>query len=257
MSYMYDNNSLKRLDDYDAALKHWASIKPLRGHNETDPKPIEKRNKMHATIRKLNDGSIACRLHRTAVVIYHPDNTITLNSYSSISTNEFASGLLPWDVSVNFIGGYARLGRWGDGHFYKLGSTIKLTNKDGWTVDNPQPWSVPVVDKVKAREALKTSRYSEFKLWWGMRDKMEGVNTAPAYRSYIHNGRNSAEMLAGGPEAWGEEDRAKTSQVYQWAGLRQQIQKDAEAISYQNKDYLVGWPEMASYIRALKKWGSS
>ena len=257
MSYMYDNTSLKRLDDYDAALKHWASIKPLRGHCENDPKPIEKRNKMHVTIRKLDDGSIACKLHHTDVVIYRPDNAITLNCYSSVSTNEFARRLLPWDVSANFIGGYARLAGWEDGHFYKLGSTIKLTNKDGWTVDNPQPWGVPVVDKVKAREALKTSRYSEFKSWWEMRDKMEGVNTAPAYMRYTYTRRDVAEMLASGPEAWGEVDRTRTSQLVDLAGLRQQIQKDAGAISYQNKDYLIGWLEMASYIRAVKKWGSS
>ena len=257
MAFMYDNSSLKRLDDYDAALKHWASIKPLRGHNETDPKPIEKRNKMHVTIRKLDDGSIACKLHHTDVVIYHPDSAVTLNCYSSVSTNEFAGSLLPHDVSANFTGGYARLGSWEDGRFYKIGSTIKISNRNGWTVDNLKPWSVPVVDKVKAREALKTSRYSEFKSWWEMRDKMEGVNTAPAYMRYTYKRRDVAQMLASGPEAWGEVDRTRASQVYQWAGLRQQIQKDAGAVSYQNKDYLIGWPEMASYIRAIRKWGSS
>lgn len=98
----YRPSKLICLRNYSEALKRYEKTDPWRNASDPTIRPLESRRKHHVTIRKLNDGSIACRLYRTDVVTYHPDDSITIQPYNSNSTNSFANALLPAPLAVNF-----------------------------------------------------------------------------------------------------------------------------------------------------------
>lgn len=77
------------------ATAHEQSVKPIRGRSP-ECKPIGKRTKTQATIRKLDNESIACRLYHTDVVTYHKDGTIEINldGYATQSTIAFIEEIL-------------------------------------------------------------------------------------------------------------------------------------------------------------------
>ena len=104
MAFHIDTYDLPHLRSHSDALNYWARIKPWRGGDE-NVRPLAGRNKKHMNIRKLNDHSIAMRLHGTDVVIYHPDNTITLNAYPSVSTDMFARSVTPAGICTTFNSG--------------------------------------------------------------------------------------------------------------------------------------------------------
>lgn len=98
---------LPHIHGYASALKHYNSIKPLRGRTE-DVRPLcnttTGRRKKHLRILPTTyDGlpAMACRLHNTDVVTYVSDGRVVIdNDYPSMSTNSFASGVLPYGLEV-------------------------------------------------------------------------------------------------------------------------------------------------------------
>lgn len=103
---------LPRIHGYASALKHYDSIKPLRGRTE-DVRPLcnttTGRRKKHLRILPTTyDGlpAMACRLHNTDVVTYVSDGRVVIdNDYPSMSTNSFASGVLPYGFGVSIYRG--------------------------------------------------------------------------------------------------------------------------------------------------------
>lgn len=55
--------------------------------------------RFNKAMRMLSDGSIAFRLYDHDCVVYHPDNTLTIHGYPTVSTNDFISGLTPMGIS--------------------------------------------------------------------------------------------------------------------------------------------------------------
>lgn len=55
--------------------------------------------RFNKAMRMLDDGSIAFRLYDTDCVVYHPDDSITIHGYASVSTNDFISGLIPAGIT--------------------------------------------------------------------------------------------------------------------------------------------------------------
>jgi hypothetical protein len=96
---------IKNPQTFAGAMQMWQNAKPWRSETgEYDPRPIcwEYRRKKHMSIRKGLDGSIIFTLFRIDVVTYHPDESVTIEGYSSQSTNIFARKLLPKGLSVDF-----------------------------------------------------------------------------------------------------------------------------------------------------------
>lgn len=98
---------LPHIHGYASALEHHNNIKPLRGRTE-DVRPLcnttTGRRKVHLRILPTTyDGlpAMACRLHNTDVVTYVSDGRVVIdNDYPSMSTNSFASGVLPYGIDV-------------------------------------------------------------------------------------------------------------------------------------------------------------
>jgi hypothetical protein len=77
MSYTLDTGNVKYLHDHAAALEHHDSIKPIKNVTP-ECRPIAERRKTHFNIRKHGED-IVVRLYDTDIIIYHQNNTITLN----------------------------------------------------------------------------------------------------------------------------------------------------------------------------------
>ena len=88
---------MPQLRSYEQALKHYESIKPIRGSNNLRPicATTNGRRKKHMQIIKRDDA-IACRLYNTNVLTFYKDGLIEYNSghYITNTTHAFASSIL-------------------------------------------------------------------------------------------------------------------------------------------------------------------
>ena len=87
---------MPQLRSYEQALKHYESIKPIRGSDNLRPicKTKNGRRKKHMQIIKRDDA-IACRLYNTDVLTFHKNGVVEYYSggYISNSTHAFASSI--------------------------------------------------------------------------------------------------------------------------------------------------------------------
>ena len=87
---------MPQLRSYEQALKHYESIKPIRGSNNLRPicATTNGRRKKHMQIIKRDDA-VACRLYDTDVLTFYKDGVVEYYSggYISNSTHAFASSI--------------------------------------------------------------------------------------------------------------------------------------------------------------------
>jgi hypothetical protein len=124
MSFSLDTRNTKYLHNYEAALRHYDSITPLRGN--TNVRPIAERRKTHFNIRKdERAGTLIVRLHQTDVITYHPDNRITLDmgGWNSVSTRAAIHAV----TGVNIFSSFGRAWvRDHDGKEYPFKNNLQL-----------------------------------------------------------------------------------------------------------------------------------
>lgn len=88
---------LLEMSSYARARAHFDSIKAWRGSHE---KPIfpHKRYAKHKAMRMLSDGTIVFRHWHTDVLQVHPDNSLTVQGYGSVTTSALLNALLPTNI---------------------------------------------------------------------------------------------------------------------------------------------------------------
>jgi len=172
MAFHIDTYDLPRMTGYASAYAHWEKAEPWPSQRgEYDGRPLAGRNRKNKVIRKLNDGAIALRLHNTDVVIYRPDERITINAYPSISTDLFANRLLPNGVivSLNQAGGYyVRDGVLSNWQRFRS-NTITLTKHNDYYAaprDQLQPLVQFRINRRKADLVAKVSGLKDFSIWY-------------------------------------------------------------------------------------------
>jgi hypothetical protein len=169
---------LPRLETYAEALARYENTKPIRGR---DTRPLGKRSHHHTKqIIKLHDGSIVCRLHYTDVLTYHPDDSITVVPYESVTTDVFFNRVAPFSLHSNFsmggIGGsllwLRRPGYGGPGGYGVLiGMSLRVKRSgDAWAVhpesEEPVPFIRYSLDQSVTRKLYADYRYNEFRTWF-------------------------------------------------------------------------------------------
>jgi hypothetical protein len=91
------NSGIHWLRDYGDALHKYESTTDIRGRTEEPKRPLgHRRSTSQYSIRKEDDGTIACVLYRSPVVRFKPDGDIILRdfSYPTISTCYFMEEVL-------------------------------------------------------------------------------------------------------------------------------------------------------------------
>jgi hypothetical protein len=139
------------LRHYDAALRHYESITPLRG---TQIRPIcnttNGRRKKWATIYTANVdqiNAVVCKLYDTEVITFLEDGRVVIdNSYESTTTNGFVSGIIR-GIHMSFVNHQVWMltpaGR------YRVGDkiTIRRNEKDVWVPLDPVQHVVHHIDR--------------------------------------------------------------------------------------------------------------
>ena len=92
----YRNSGIIRLRTYEQAKEWHDKTEPFRGKGvNAGIKPLGHRNRPQFSIR-MDGDNVVCRLYKTDVVTYHPDNTISIkdDGYTSQTTANFIDDLL-------------------------------------------------------------------------------------------------------------------------------------------------------------------
>ena len=174
MAFHIDTYNIPPIRCYSDALNYWGKIKPWRGSGDTNSRPIAGRAKKHMVMRQLNNDGIAFRLHGTDVVVYHPDGSIVLNAYPSISTDMFARSLTPSGICTTFNSGAGyllHLERENTTMTFRMArDNVRLQRNDAgeWHPVDPamfQPFIKYRVNTTRANDALKRYGFNNFKAW--------------------------------------------------------------------------------------------
>ena len=164
------------------ALAERAKRSKVRGADVLDPTvrreaPLGHSRSQVTGIRLLGDGSIACRLYRTDVVTWHPDNSVTVATFPTVTTAAFANALLPTGLSLGgasemmtFFPGCDRASSWSDrwraAHVCHGAATYRQV--DGvWLpdTDTVSPMRLTTLNKAVSREVCKQYPFAAFKQW--------------------------------------------------------------------------------------------
>ena len=101
-----DTSAWRGLTDYQRAFERWQRAPQWRNDEKSDfaPRKVEVNSSERKwSIRMLKgSGAIACRYWNTDVVVFNPDNSITLRPWRSMTTDVFANALMPSGIGVNF-----------------------------------------------------------------------------------------------------------------------------------------------------------
>lgn len=203
------------VSNYGDALEAWSKGKPWRDQPD-HIRDLGARRKKHMSVRKHENGDVIFRLYATDVVTWHPDNTVTLRSYRSASTDAFATALMPlgaWasfpNVSLMNKAGEFRLfqvGKDGTITLRDTGETYKSHPDNTYTynvlepITETTPYRVARLDKKKAHAALKKYNYHDFAAWLKASYAMGRQFTGYGLTSYW----SVVTALESGPERWPE-----------------------------------------------------
>jgi hypothetical protein len=268
---MYGSASFSTLtvSNYISALSKWESIKPIRGRQDQNTRPLYRRGDDSKTIRQLNNGSIAFRLHSTDVVTFNKDGTVDLSPYASVTTCSFVRAVFGYH---NHITAY-----WSDrahglpdnvtmveGRYYNTPSFATLSKDDTahkWVLlAGNEPFEITRLDKTLTKEALNDTGYNQFKLWLATQIRL-GLDPrkGDSWRSgaYEWSERDVSSYLTNGPNYWGEMVRrmSKRCEVSrELEVLRRAVYKYAGAVTVTEVPYFEDYSDMSNAFASTRKY---
>lgn len=193
MAFTVEMHHRDRCDNYKQALDLFERTTPWRNGGEDHPLPNKRVR--HMGVRKLPDGSIAFRFHRTDVVTWRPDETYTLVPYQSQSTCDFASAFLPYGHNLCKTG--AVLGiyeRTGPSVYYPVEYDSNVHVNPTLKAPTHKLNSIFVKQRVNqkaAKAARDKTRYAEFAEWYklmmAMRNNMPIMHGEFTYNVTSHD----------------------------------------------------------------------
>lgn len=192
--FSYNGRNLPTLNNYAAALSFYEQAKTWR--NDSDNERKLDGSKRHVAIRKESNGSIACKLHRTDVITYHPDNTITVKPWGSRSTDEFFNGLARgiYGLSSSFTSGVIRVGE----RFYRAIDTLKIDigSRPLALLSEPEPFRFATINRKRAKEVRDQYNYNDFAAYVRMAEKMRVSPLPLTERRDVYSPRAKLDTLA-------------------------------------------------------------
>jgi hypothetical protein len=257
------------ISNYISALSKWESIKPIRGRKDQNSRPLYRRGDDTKTIRHLNNGSIAFRLHSTDVVTFNKDGTVDLEPYASVTTCHFVSAVFGYH---NHITAY-----WSDrahglpdnvtkveGRYYNTPKFASLTKDDTtnrWSLlAGSEPFEIVRLDKTLTKEALNDTGYNQFKLWLATQIRL-GLDPrkGDSWRrgAYDWSERDVSSYLTNGPNYWGEMVRRMSTRCEvsrELEVLRRAVYKYAGAVTVTEVPYFEDYSDMSNAFTSTRKY---
>ena len=257
------------ISSYASALRKWESITPVRGRQDQNTRPLYRRTNDTTTIRQLNNGSIAFRLHSTDVVTFNVDGTLDLEPYSSVSTCAFVRAVLGYHNSIH--------AHWSDrdhnlpnhvtqveGRYYHtptFASLVKDDTTNKWSLlAGSEPFDMVTLDRQLTKEALKDTGYNDFKLWLATQirlglDPREGDSWRRGPYDWSH--RDVSSYLTNGPSYWGEMVRRMSVHCdinRELETLRRAVYKYAGAVTTTEVPYFENYNDMTNAFASTRKY---
>lgn len=201
------------IQSYAQAVKTWkkAVIFP---RDREGPRGLVDRRKKHLTIERTAAEDIILRLYDHPTVTWHKDGALTICAYSTKSTGAFANHCTPVGMYVSATGTFRVTV---DNRTYKVTGKITFRQRGNtWKADQITPWSVPIVNRERAKQALDETGYNEFRLWFKtyvqMAPKPDGragwIDNANIV-TMLRDRRSWRDLVTTRfPNAWGFPDRA-------------------------------------------------
>jgi hypothetical protein len=182
MAMTINGHGIPAIGSYEDALRVWEEnikLAPRREQFRGNVRLLDKRKGDTLKIVKYADDSIGCRYHDLDVVTYHPDGSVGVDGYESVSTNVVMRAVMPDGMEpdmMNCLGTLVHCRRgdpdnyfhhsWDDAEVYFADGTYRRNDKGEWentTIKgNIQVYSV---DQAKLRAFKKEHRVSEFLTW--------------------------------------------------------------------------------------------
>jgi hypothetical protein len=105
MGYSISTRNLKCISNFAEAEAFWAAAKPWR-NRPASWRPLGERRARHKRIVRINDGGgYQLVLHQTSIVTYFKNGDISLQTYSSASTQDFAWYMKPTGMKPHSVRG--------------------------------------------------------------------------------------------------------------------------------------------------------
>lgn len=168
------------LNGYTDALNYFEGCTPWRS-KPNDPRPLQERRNKIMSVRRETNGDIAFRYHSTDVVIWHSDNTFTVNTYASQSTDVFANGFTPAAFWSHMASDFVRIMTPEGTKFYRTRQQMRFELLPGGSMimhTPPLPFVKHRIDRGVIKQVRQETGFTDFKLW------------ATAYEAMVQPARN-------------------------------------------------------------------
>lgn len=245
--------------DHASALAYFHRCTPWRGESGETSRPLLEPRRRTMSVNLHSDGSVAFQLHRTEVVTYHPDNTLTLDVYATPTTDAFARSFMPHRVMPAFVSDYV----YAFGRYYRTehhrATVIDLTRGE---VVNPLPWQRKTIDRARARQARNMFGLTAFKAWYQAVVAL-GHTLDGTYHPYRMSNEDHLRALADQSRwlelvpqnvRWGKSTPpfAKLDKI-----VLQEFDRYNEPVFIETEpvDFLLSHTEVAAYRRAWRQHG--
>jgi hypothetical protein len=157
-----------------------------------------KENSKQMGVSLASNGDVKFRYHRTDVIVWHRNNSYTINTFSSISTCAFASAFMPAGHNLSNTGSRIYIGNWEEATVHAIISTATIK---GNKVKTDAVFTKEVINRKAAKKVLDTTRYAEYRKWHAAMYPMVKDDMPPEYkREYL--GYGGRDDLLANPDEW-------------------------------------------------------
>ena len=265
---MYGSNFTtpsRRMLSYNSALLMYDSIKPIRGRQDQNTRPLAGRSGDKLTIRQdYATKDIIVRLYATDIIRYeycpeedNDQSPIHLCPYGSVLTNRIVWSLLGPHVSTHW-GGHSITEA--GGRYYNTPQFATIQCKSGnWTLTaGSKPLEVPYINRKLARQALKDNHYDTFKLWMMTKIRLGLGEFGRRYgRVYEWTPQTAVNYLRQGETGWAEIMGRMSSNVTieaELRSLRDAVYRHEMCFDIEVVDYFTGYAEFKQALKRVKKF---
>ena len=185
------------INSYKCAVSFYHSCRD-KGVRE---RPIKgKENSKQMGVSLASNGDVEFRYHSTDVIVWHRNNSYTINTFESISTCAFASAFMPFRHSLTKTGSRIYIGGWENGTVHAICQTATIK---GDKVKTDGVFTKEVINRKVAKKVLDKTSYAEYRKWHAAMYPMVKDDMPVRWqREYVGYPFDNTVKLLENPDEW-------------------------------------------------------
>lgn len=264
-----------RMLSFDSAYNKWKAIKPIRGRQDQNSRPLARRGNDNLTIRQDPDtNDIVVRFYNTDVIRYLSNeastgfdglnNHIEITPYPSVMTNRVMWSILGPHVNTHWTDRWVapnHITEVGGLYYHTPGFVTVAPKETGWEiVAGSKPIEVPYLDRREGRRALRDANYYTFKLWLAARVRLGVAEFGHRWGSspYDWTPRMAMTYLKQGEEGWVELNKRMSNTVpieAELRSLREAVYKSEMCYDTETVEYFESYKAFSNAMNQIKRVG--